>query len=77
MNFLSVFDHFVGLAFKGLTKVKMNILVGYFFLVSINRSSRSQMFFKIGVLKNFAIFTGKHLRWSLFLINKVAGPQLY
>ena len=29
------------------------------------------MFFKIGVLKNFAIFTGKHLCWSLF--NKVAG----
>ena len=33
------------------------------------RSSSSQMFFKIGVLKNFAIFTGKHLRWSLFLIK--------
>ena len=30
-----------------------------------HRSSRSQMFFKIGVLKKFAIFTGKHL--SLFL----------
>ena len=27
------------------------------------------MFFKIVVLKNFAIFTGKHLCWSLFLIN--------
>ena len=25
------------------------------------------MFFRIGVLKNFAIFTEKHLRWSLFL----------
>ena len=32
-------------------------------------SSRSQMFFKIGVLKIFAIFTGKHLRYSLFLIK--------
>ena len=32
------------------------------------RSSRSQMFFKIDVLKNFAIFIGKHLCWSLFLI---------
>ena len=29
------------------------------------------MFLKIGVLKNLAIFTGKHLYWSLF--NKVAG----
>ena len=27
------------------------------------------MFFKIGVLKNFAIFTGKSLCWSLFLIK--------
>ena len=26
------------------------------------------MFFKIGTLKNSEIFTGKHLRWSLFLI---------
>ena len=25
------------------------------------------MFFKIGVLKNFAISTGKHLCWGLFL----------
>ena len=33
------------------------------------RSSRSQMFLRIGVLKNFANFTGKHLRWSLFLIK--------
>ena len=33
-------------------------------------SSRSQMFFKIShALKNFAIFTGKHLCWSIFLIN--------
>ena len=34
---------------------------------SIERSSRSHMFFKIGVLKNFANCTGKHLSWSLFL----------
>ena len=33
------------------------------------RSSRSQMFLKIGALKNFAIFTGKHLCPSLFLWN--------
>ena len=29
-------------------------------------SSRSQMFFKIGVLKNFAILRGKHLFWNRF-----------
>ena len=27
------------------------------------------MFFEIGVLKNFAIFRGKRLCWSLFLIK--------
>ena len=31
-------------------------------------SSRSQMFFKIGTLKNFAICSGKQLCWSLFSI---------
>ena len=34
-----------------------------------DRSSCSQMFFKTGVLNNFAIFTGKHLCWSLFMIK--------
>ena len=31
-----------------------------------------EMFFRKSVLKNFAIFTGKHLCWCLFF-NKVAG----
>ena len=33
------------------------------------RSSRSRMFFKIGVLKNCAIFKEKELCWNLFLIK--------
>ena len=33
------------------------------------RGSRSQMFFKIAVLKNFAISTGKHLGRVSFLIE--------
>ena len=44
--------------------------LGYFYIMFF-RSNRSQMFFKFGVLKNFANFTGKHRCWSLF--NKVAG----
>ena len=32
-----------------------------------------EVFFRKDVLKNFAYFTGKQLRWGLF--NKVAGPQ--
>ena len=36
---------------------------------SYHRSSHSQMFFKIIVLKNFAIFAEKLLCWSFFLIK--------
>ena len=35
-------------------------------------SSRLQVFFKIGVIKNFTVFVGKHMCLSLFF-NKVAG----
>ena len=31
------------------------------------RSSRPQVFYKVGVLKNFAKFTGKHQRRSLLV----------
>ena len=44
-------------------------LLFYFIQKTLFRSSRSQMFFKIDVLKNFVIFTGKHLCRSLFLIK--------
>ena len=41
--------------------------------------TEEQMLFKIGVLKNLASFTEKHLRWSLILINlrkpPVAAPE--
>ena len=37
-----------------------------------NRSSPPEVFYKKGVVKNFAKFKGKHLCQSLFL-NKVAG----
>ena len=40
--------------------------------VSVFRSSRPEVFWKKGVLRNFAKFTGKHLCQSLFF-NKVAG----
>ena len=44
------------------------------------RSSRPEMFCKKGVLKNFTKFTGKYLRWSLFLIKlqavAVGGRQV-
>ena len=34
-----------------------------------DRNSCWRMFFKLGVLEYFAIFTGKHLRYSFVLIN--------
>ena len=51
-------------------------LYGYLHLYGYGYSSHyqlpkqpPQMLFKIVVLKNFTIFTGKHLRWILFLIT--------
>ena len=43
-----------------------------------SQKQRSQMFLKTGVLKNFAIFAGKQLCWSIFLIKLQAQDlQLY
>ena len=51
-------------------KLHHRCLTGLQILLSlIFRSSHSQMFFKVSVLKIFAIFTGKHLCWILFLIK--------
>ena len=67
--------------FVGCFKNKKNF-VGFLFLFCIiiknetnlttsnyQKISLSQMYFKIGVFKNFDIFTGKHLCWSVFLIK--------
>ena len=40
----------------------------------ISRSSRSEMFCKKGVLRNFLKFTGKHMCQNLFF-NRVTGPR--
>ena len=47
------------------------------FFAIIFWSSRTQIFFKTGAIRNFAKCTGKHLCWSLFLIKLQAGLQLY
>ena len=54
--------------------VKLHILACNF--TKQNRSSCSQIFFKISVRKNFANFTGKRLCWSLVLID-FAGLEAY
>ena len=40
-------------------------------LFVLNRNSRPEVFFKKGFLKNFAKFTGKHLRQTLFFLIKL------
>ena len=42
-----------------------------FFFNIVFRSSSTQIFFKTGVVRNFAIFTEKHLCWSLLLIKRL------
>ena len=55
---------------RGIKSLKVCFLANFSLLnKNLYRSSRSQMFFEIGVLKNVAIFTGKHLCWSLFLMK--------
>ena len=44
---------------------------------NVNTICRSQMYFKIGVLKNFAIFTGKHLFCSLYLCEILRNTFFY
>ena len=44
--------------------------------VTFHRSSGSQMFFKTGDVENSAIFTRKHLYWSLFLIKLLYSSLL-
>ena len=74
-NGFYVFNHSVGLALKGLKHqfVDYKMETARNGLNNITRSSRSQMFFKIDFLRNFAIFTEKHLRVSLFLIKQTCN----
>ena len=51
------------------TAFPQNFHTGKLDKVSVFRSSPSQMFFKVGVLKKFAGFTGKCLCWSFFLMK--------
>ena len=44
---------------------------------NIFRNSCSQKIFEIGILKNFAIFTGKHLCWNLSLTMLQSLHQIY
>ena len=47
----------------------MDISVLYIFSENTHQKQPPEMFYKNAVLKNFTIFTGKHLFLSLFLNN--------
>ena len=55
--------------FKRIGCVKARLLWIDHVKITSDRSNCLQMFFKTGDLKNSAIFTTKHLCWSLFLIK--------
>ena len=48
---------------------EMKCLLHFLLLVVLRSNNRLQIFFKTVVLKYFAIFTGKHLCWSRYLIK--------
>ena len=37
--------------------------------INIRQKQPPEMFYKKGALKNLAMFTAEHLRWSLFLMK--------
>ena len=51
------------------------LLIYLFFHLSAKTAM--EVLYKKAILKNFAIFTGKHLLCSLFSIRSQAGLQLY
>ena len=74
-----MFGHFVGLALKGLifkAKLGDDLLVHFSILYQLWKTLKQlqkqqpELFFKKGVLKNFAKITGKHL-WQILLFDKV------
>ena len=64
-------DHIFLISFIGL--LKKNRIVALKPFISFQKQP-TEVFFKKGVLRNFAKFTGKHLLQSPFL-NEVAGPE--
>ena len=64
-----VLERFFCFVFEKMSSSLPMLLVMLFVHVGKRSNSRSQIFFKVGVLTNFAIFTGKHVYWNLFLIT--------
>ena len=84
INYMAAFDWIKLLRLKDIlqsveasSSPNSPLLFAIVFWGKTNRSSLSQMFFKIGVPKNSANFIGKHQCWSLFLIKlQVWKPEM-
>ena len=61
-NCLGMFNHFVGLALKELDSKSKALIIHF-------KNNHRKCSVKRDIYKNFVIFTGKHPRWSLFLIK--------
>ena len=64
-----VLEWFFCFVFEKMSSSHPMLLVMLLAHIGKRANSRSQMSFKTNVLKYFAIITGKHLCWSLFLIK--------
>ena len=70
-----IYCEVLSVTWPNFTIVKYNSKISIIYhQIKISKRYNEQVFNKKAVLKNFAIFTEKHLRWSLFL-NKNAGLQ--
>ena len=70
LNFFISFQFSVFFCIPYSVRMEKNSVFGHFSRRNrgFTRSTCSQMFFKIGVIKNFAIFTGKQLLQSLLIM---------
>ena len=74
-KFCSIYCEFLSVTWTNFTIVKYNSKISIIYhQIKILKRYNEQVFNKKAALKNFAIFTEKHLRWSLFL-NKNVGLQ--
>ena len=74
-KFWSIYWEVLSVTLPNITKVKYNPKISIIHhQIKISKRYNEQVFNKTAALKNFAIFTEKHLRWSL-LLSKNAGPQ--
>ena len=74
-KFWSIYGEVLSVTWPNFTIVKYNSKISIIYhQIKIYNGIMSRSSIKKAVLKNFAIFTEKHLRWSFFL-NKNAGLQ--